>query len=108
MDAVQNLDNLVANVSTVFLTDADVSRLATWPKVIAALADAYSRPFLPAMVPPRIMARGEGFWLRSLPTFAEITVKPFAASADSSLCFAATSISSPNRSSPSTAANSKP
>ncbi|PLP95288.1 ornithine cyclodeaminase [Pseudomonas sp. FFUP_PS_473] len=66
MDAVFTLDNPVANLSTVFLTDADVARLASWPKVIGALADAYSRPLLPAMVPPRIMARGEGFWLRSL------------------------------------------
>jgi len=57
----------------------------------------------------------ELMWLtgRLAPYFKTIAdfrtmVKPFAASAGSSLCFAATLISSLNRSAPSTAANSKP
>lgn len=66
MDAAPSLINPPAGISTVFLTDADVAALATWPKVIAALAEAYAKPIRPLMVPPRIMARGEGFWLRSL------------------------------------------
>lgn len=52
--------------TTPFIRDADVARLANWPKVIAALAHAYAQPIKAAMVPPRIMARGDGFWLRSL------------------------------------------
>lgn len=51
---------------TLFLSDADVARLADWPPVVGALAAAYSRPMSDAMVPPRSMARGDGVWLRSL------------------------------------------
>jgi ornithine cyclodeaminase/alanine dehydrogenase len=46
--------------------DADVAALADWPDAIAALREAYSRPVDPQRVPPRVMARGEGFWLRGL------------------------------------------
>lgn len=51
---------------TLFLSDADVARLADWGAAVSALADAYARPLSEAMVPPRSMARGEGIWLRSL------------------------------------------
>lgn len=53
-------------LSTPFIRDSDVAELADWSKAIAALADAYAKPIKPAMVPPRVMARGEGFWLRGL------------------------------------------
>lgn len=51
---------------TVFVTDADVAALADWSEAVSALRDAYSMPMNPAMVPPRTMARGDGFWLRGL------------------------------------------
>lgn len=51
---------------TLFVGDADVAALAEWPAAVAALRAAYKRPILPAMVPPRVMARGDGFWLRGL------------------------------------------
>ena len=52
--------------STVFITDADVAALAQWGDAVEALRAAYARPMTPAMVPPRTMARGDGFWLRGL------------------------------------------
>ncbi|MGH8462599.1 MAG: NAD(P)-binding domain-containing protein, partial [Pseudomonas sp.] len=66
MDAADSINIDKIEVSTPFLRDADIAELAQWPKVIAALAHAYAMPIKPAMVPARIMARGEGFWLRSL------------------------------------------
>ena len=58
--------NAVTAVSTPFVSDASVAALATWPKVVSALAEAYAKPIKPEMVPPRTMARGDGFWLRAL------------------------------------------
>lgn len=55
-----------AQVPTVFVGDADVAALADWPAAVSALREAYARPLSPAMVPPRSMARGDGFWLRGL------------------------------------------
>lgn len=52
--------------STVFISDADVAALHDWPAAVAALSQAYASPVTPAMVPPRVMARGQGFWLRGL------------------------------------------
>ena len=52
--------------ATVFITDADVAALADWAMAVEALRSAYARPMTPAMVPPRVMARGDGFWLRGL------------------------------------------
>lgn len=52
--------------STVFITDADVAALAQWGAAVEALRAAYAMPMTPAMVPPRTMARGDGFWLRGL------------------------------------------
>lgn len=52
--------------STVFITDADVAALAQWGAAVEALRAAYAMPMTSAMVPPRTMARGDGFWLRGL------------------------------------------
>jgi len=69
---------------TLFLTDADVAALADWRSAVDALSDAYGREIAAAMVPPRSMARGEGFWLRSLtaisPTGGAMGCKLIAAS----------------------------
>lgn len=51
---------------TWFLSDDDVAAVADWRSAVTALAEAYARDVRPAMVPPRSMARGDGFWLRSL------------------------------------------
>jgi ornithine cyclodeaminase/alanine dehydrogenase len=51
---------------TLFISDAEVARLADWPSAVAALAGAYAADVQPAMLPPRSMARGDGIWLRSL------------------------------------------
>jgi hypothetical protein len=59
-------DNNSPELSTPFPRDTDVAVLADWAKAIAALADAYSRPITPAMMPSRLMARGDGFWLRGM------------------------------------------
>jgi alanine dehydrogenase len=55
-----------AHHPTLFINDDHVAELATWSSAIDALKHAYSQPISEAMVPPRTMARGEGFWLRSL------------------------------------------
>ncbi|MEG1697022.1 MAG: ornithine cyclodeaminase family protein [Acinetobacter sp.] len=52
--------------TTIFINDENVGRLANWSDVITALTEAYAQPVTATMVPPRTMARGEGFWLRSL------------------------------------------
>lgn len=69
---------------TLFLGDADVAALADWPSTVEALARAYGLPVSAAMVPPRSMARGEGFWLRGLtaisPSGATMGCKLIAAS----------------------------
>ena len=49
-----------------FLTDADVNASFDWNSAIAELRRAYAAPNKPAMFPPRTMARGDGFWLRTL------------------------------------------
>ncbi len=51
---------------TLFLTDADVAALADWQSAVTALSEAYAAQVQAGMVPPRSMARGDGFWLRSL------------------------------------------
>ena len=69
---------------TLFLSDANVAALADWRSTVDALAGAYGLPVSAAMVPPRSMARGEGFWLRSLtaisPSGATMGCKLIAAS----------------------------
>lgn len=57
---------LTPSAPTLFLTDADIAALADWRSAVVALASAYAQPMSPAMLPPRSMARGAGFWLRSL------------------------------------------
>ena len=52
--------------TTVFINDENVGRLANWADVIEALTHAYGQDVKATMVPPRTMARGDGFWLRSL------------------------------------------
>ncbi|MHA4871881.1 ornithine cyclodeaminase family protein [Duganella sp. PWIR1] len=56
----------ITQVPTVFIDDASVASLAEWPAAVAALRAAYSQPMSPDMVPPRVMARGDGYWLRGL------------------------------------------
>lgn len=51
---------------TLFLTDADVRAVFDWPAAADALRSAYAAPSVPAMFPPRTMARGDGLWLRTL------------------------------------------
>lgn len=51
---------------TLFVSDENVAALSNWPNAIAALTDAYAGDITEVMVPPRTMARGDGFWLRSL------------------------------------------
>lgn len=53
-------------ISPIFITDDAVAAVADWVAAVAVLRDAYSRPMAPEMVPPRTMARGQGFWLRGL------------------------------------------
>lgn len=58
---------LVSEQATLFISDADICRLAQWHQAIDALGHAYAQPLDPAMVPNRTMARGkDGIWLRSL------------------------------------------
>lgn len=58
--------SVVNQTSAVFVTDADVAQLAEWGAAVEALRSAYAKPMTAAMVPPRTMARGDGFWLRGL------------------------------------------
>ncbi|XVQ06948.1 ornithine cyclodeaminase family protein [Spirillospora sp. CA-255316] len=51
---------------TLFLTDADVKAAFDWATAIAALREAYAAPLDEAAFPPRIMARGDDLWLRTL------------------------------------------
>ncbi|MES2114138.1 MAG: ornithine cyclodeaminase family protein [Pseudomonadota bacterium] len=71
-------------MSTLFLTDGDVSALHDWKAAIAALRAAYAAPIEARMVPPRSMARGDGIWLRGLsavsPTGGHLGSKQIAAS----------------------------
>jgi ornithine cyclodeaminase/alanine dehydrogenase len=82
--AVSSPTPLAPPAPTLFLSDADVAELADWRAAVAALSEAYAGDVRPAMVPPRAMARGEGFWLRSLsavsPTGATMGCKLIAAS----------------------------
>ena len=56
----------VAEASTRFISDDAVAELADWPSVVGALRAAYAGEVRDEMVPPRTMARGEGFWMRTL------------------------------------------
>ncbi|RJF95782.1 ornithine cyclodeaminase family protein [Noviherbaspirillum saxi] len=61
-----NPETSTKQISPVFVTDDAVTAVADWRAAVAVLRDAYSRPMAPEMVPPRTMARGQGFWLRGL------------------------------------------
>ena len=52
--------------SLLFITEADTVELLKWPAVIACLAAAYAAPDEPSAVPPRVVARKDGAWLRVL------------------------------------------
>ncbi len=56
----------VSLVKTRFVSDDAVAELADWPSVVGALRAAYAGVVKDEMVPPRTMARGEGFWMRTL------------------------------------------
>ena len=56
----------VSFVKTRFIGDDAVAELADWPSVVAALRAAYAGEVKDEMVPPRSMARGDGFWMRTL------------------------------------------
>ncbi len=49
-----------------FISEADTVALLDWRDVIACLAAAYAAPDEPAAVPPRVVARRDGGWLRAL------------------------------------------
>ena len=49
-----------------FITEADTVELLQWTDVIACLATAYAAADEPAAVPPRVVARRDGAWLRVL------------------------------------------
>ncbi|MBE0589755.1 MAG: ornithine cyclodeaminase family protein [Hydrogenophaga sp.] len=51
---------------TLFISDADVEKLADWNAAVQALRQVYASAIHPAMVPSRSMARGDGMWLRGL------------------------------------------
>lgn len=56
----------VALVKTRFIGDDAVAELADWTSVVGALRAAYVGEVRDEMVPPRTMARGDGFWMRTL------------------------------------------
>ena len=49
-----------------FISEGDTVALLNWRDVIACLASAYGEPDDPAAVPPRVVARKDGAWLRVL------------------------------------------
>lgn len=56
----------VIQAPTVFIGDDAVTELADWRDAVSALRAAHAGPLRDEMVPPRVMARGDGFWLRGL------------------------------------------
>lgn len=53
-------------IQPLFLSSADIARYLAWPSVIEALRVAYSAPVGPSQAPPRVVARGNGAWVRAL------------------------------------------
>jgi ornithine cyclodeaminase/alanine dehydrogenase len=53
-----------------FLSDDDTSALLKWPEVIGAVRRAYESVRSAASAPPRVLARGNGVWLRALAAVA--------------------------------------
>jgi len=56
----------IALIKTKFIGHSQVAAAMDWPSAIAALRAAYAGEITPEMTPPRTMARGKGYWLRSL------------------------------------------
>lgn len=56
----------VSEIKTRFIGDDTVAELADWGSVVGALRAAYAGAVKDEMVPPRTMARGDGFWMRTL------------------------------------------
>lgn len=50
----------------IFLSADAIAGFLTWPNVIGALRDAYAANLSPHQAPPRVVARGNGAWLRAL------------------------------------------
>jgi ornithine cyclodeaminase/alanine dehydrogenase len=50
----------------VFISDATVRELLTWPDMIDAIRRIYGTPHSPAISPPRALAREGGVWMRTL------------------------------------------
>lgn len=48
------------------LSSADIDALADWAEITEAISHAYAAPLTAEMVPPRTVARRDGFWLRGL------------------------------------------
>lgn len=57
---------MTGQAGTLFLTADDTDALLSWPDMIAALRAAYSPDLDAKMSPPRVVARGNGAWLRAL------------------------------------------
>ncbi|MDE2619921.1 MAG: ornithine cyclodeaminase family protein [Sphingomonadales bacterium] len=56
----------VSEHRTIFVNDDTVGDLADWASVVRALDAAYAGDVSDEMVPMRTMARGDGFWMRTL------------------------------------------
>jgi ornithine cyclodeaminase/alanine dehydrogenase len=55
------------NLRSPLFVSADATRqVLRWGEVVASLRQAYSVPHGPRISPPRVVARGEGTWLRAL------------------------------------------
>jgi ornithine cyclodeaminase/alanine dehydrogenase len=65
----------------VFVSNAAVDQVLTWPAMIESLRKVYSMPHGPHQSPPRTVARGEGNWMRTLtgvlPTGTVMGLKAF-------------------------------
>ncbi|WP_027488999.1 ornithine cyclodeaminase family protein [Allorhizobium undicola] len=57
---------------TIFLGGDDLAKSFSWPHAIDALRQAYGADFTEGMFPPRAVARGDGFWLRTLTGIAPV------------------------------------
>jgi ornithine cyclodeaminase/alanine dehydrogenase len=57
---------MAADPGILFLDSEATRPLLDWENVIRALREAYAAPMGPAQAPPRVVARGNGAWLRAL------------------------------------------
>lgn len=56
----------MSQTSVRFLSEPDTGRLLSWGEVILCIAAAYKALGRPDNAPPRVLARGDGVWLRAL------------------------------------------